>query len=243
MGCIISRPRANKKAQHRKSQILTEDPYTVSKTRGGYVPFNYTPSLAVDSKIPRFVTHIYVYPSVEEIKERACMNCFKLEAVDLCYGLKIINKKAFFFCTSLKRISIPSSCTQIGKQAFGYCRRLEQVELQEGLEKINNGGFIHCDRLKRIRIPSTCISLGANSFKQCYQLEEVEICHGVEAIHSGCFMQCRSLKRISIPSRYVLVQIPCIIRTVFTYAHRLVIFQCEKHWEARISRLPSTRAR
>ena len=115
MGSIISRLRTNRKAQRRKyrkaqrrkAQILSEVPPTITKTRGAYVPFNYTPSLAIDAEIPRFITHIYVYPAVEEIKERACMNCFKLEAVELCHGLQVINKKAFFFCTFLQGIIIP----------------------------------------------------------------------------------------------------------------------------------------
>ena len=54
------------------------------------------------------------------------------------------------YCSSLERIILPSTVTDIGQQAFEGCKSLREVVLNEGLEKIGGVSFQNCKSLESI---------------------------------------------------------------------------------------------
>ena len=75
-------------------------------------------------------------------------------------GLIKIGNWAFYECTLLKSITLPSTLTEIGDSAFFDCRNLREVTLNEGLQKIGVNAFYNCSSLKSITIPSTVTEIG-----------------------------------------------------------------------------------
>ncbi len=65
--------------------------------------------------------------SVEEIGERAFVNCEELTTATVPRSVTKIGYRAFYNCSSLQVISIPQSVRSIGKEAFGACSSLQYI--------------------------------------------------------------------------------------------------------------------
>ena len=89
---------------------------------------------------------------------------------------------AFYGCTSLERIVVPSSVTSICARTFKNCTGLIDVELHEGTAAIMEYAFYNCTSLTRIRVPSSVKVLHRKSFCGCKQLMNVEFCEGLEFV-------------------------------------------------------------
>jgi hypothetical protein len=85
-----------------------------------------------------------------------------------------INDNAFYRCTGLTSIEIPSSVTSIGNYAFN-CTGLTSIEIPSSVTSIGSFVFGYCTGLTSIEIPSsvTCISEGA--FLCCVSLTSVKV--------------------------------------------------------------------
>ena len=111
-------------------------------------------------------------------------------------GLKIIGHQAFYGCTNLYQVIVPSSVEYIrenafascpdlniallkgggkslGPYAFAGCKRLGIIQLPEGMTTIKDGAFSGCTNLYGIGLPSSLQEVGRNAFKDCPCEEEV----------------------------------------------------------------------
>ena len=79
-------------------------------------------------------------------------------------GLQKIGDGAFRDCSSLERIELPSTVTEIGYDAFHSCRNLKEVTFNVGLKKIGDGVFHDCTSLENVKLPSTVTDIGQNAF-------------------------------------------------------------------------------
>ena len=61
-----------------------------------------------------------------------------------------IGDGAFYYCSSLKSITIPDSITSIGHYAFFYCSSLTSITIPKSVTNIGDDGFEGCDSLKTI---------------------------------------------------------------------------------------------
>jgi hypothetical protein len=162
-------------------------------------PFIYTGRSG--EEIPRNVTHVKVVdPSVKVIGRGAFADCSQLRNVELCEGLRRIDGVAFWGCTSLRRINIPSTIKVIVMDAFYGCHQLRHIEFREGLKRIGDRAFAECISLEQITIPSTVKEIRVGAFDGCTQLMNVELREKLERIEQGVFCNCTSLQRITIPS-------------------------------------------
>ena len=82
-------------------------------------------------------------------------------------GTRIICDWAFFFCSSLSEIVIPSSVTSIGDSAFYGCSSLSEIVIPSSVTSIGKGAFVRCDSLSEIVIPSSVTSIGDGAFSNC----------------------------------------------------------------------------
>lgn len=139
-------------------------------------------------------------PSIEKMGDEVFLNS-SLESVTIPVGnLTELGAKAFWGCTKLKEISIPSTVKTIGQYAFYSCVELSKVTLNEGLENIEEGAFDWCYGLNTIEIPNTVRNINDNAFGFCYRLSSISIGAGVKRIGKYCFEHCIRLRCISLPN-------------------------------------------
>ena len=150
--------------------------------------------------VPMNVTHVRFDPTVENIDNAAFEGRSKLIEVELNDGLRQIGDEAFYACTSLQSINIPSTVTKISKYAFASCTGMREVVLNEGLRSIENNAFGGCKSLQSITIPSTTLVVCDSTFWSCTQLREVVLNEGLTKIGYHAFHDCSSLQSVTIPS-------------------------------------------
>ena len=121
-------------------------------------------------------------------------NCTNLREVTLNEGLQEIMSGApwectyycgaFYNCTSLTIIKLPSTLTEIGESAFNGCTNLSGIVLNEGLQEIGYWAFCGCSSLERITLPTTLNKIGRSAFRSCTNLSEVVLNGGLWEIGS-----------------------------------------------------------
>ena len=115
-------------------------------------------------------------------------------------GTKIICDSAFWYCSSLSEIVIPSSVTSIGDSAFYGCNSLSEIVIPSSVTSIGDSAFYGCNSLSEIVIPSSVTSIGDSAFYGCNSLSEIVIPSSVTSIGDRAFSSCDSLSEIVIPS-------------------------------------------
>ena len=129
--------------------------------------FEYTGKGCV---VPKNVTSVRFHPSVIEVENRAFQYCTLLRGVVFNVGLKKIGSLAFWKCTSLSSITLPSTVTEICSYAFDLCRNLREVIFHGVPRKI--GGMHHHTSLERFTFPS--ISTRLDNLIQTAHWEAIE---------------------------------------------------------------------
>ena len=155
--------------------------------------------------VPKDATIVHFHCSITDVENQTFRECthMKVKEIVLNNGLQTIGQSAFAYCTSLERITIPSTVTDIGNCAFGECKSLREVVLNDGLEKIGNSAFRLCTSLESITIPSSVNNVNQGAFLECHKLKEVVLNNGLERIGLKVFASCKSLQSITIPSSVV----------------------------------------
>ena len=105
---------------------------------------------------------------------------------------------AFFDCTDLKTVVIPSTVTIIGDMAFAGCESLENIVLSPTVTVIGEGAFEICKNLESIVIPSAVTSIGDYAFMLCENLESIVIPESVKEIGEYAF----ALTEVELPFGY-----------------------------------------
>lgn len=116
---------------------------------------------------------------------------------DFPEGLTYLGEKAFFNCTGLTTISLPSTVETYGPNIFYGCKNVTYVELPQDMEKIPNGLLWNCTGLKRIYIPSSVKEIGNAAFYGS-GLEKLNLPDGLQKIDQWAFCSTK-LKEIIIP--------------------------------------------
>ncbi len=141
------------------------------------------------------MTDVVVPNSIKVIAKRTFDECVSLRKVVLSDGLKEIGDRAFFNCCKLADLTIPSSVTEIGTVAF-YSTALERVDLPQNLTVISHGLFENSS-LKEINIPETVTYIGFEAFADS-ELKSVYIPASVEKIEDDAFGGRYSLEKITV---------------------------------------------
>ena len=115
--------------------------------------------------------------SVTSIEDWAFYGCSSLTSIEIPSSVTSIGYFAFGYCNSLTSIEIPSSVTCIGDNAFGGCHSLTSVTFGENsqLTSIGDGVFSVCISLTSIEIPSSVTSIGNYAFNGCEKLTSITI--------------------------------------------------------------------
>ena len=110
-----------------------------------------------------------------------------------------IADNAFAHCSTIRKVTLPSTVTRIGYQAFVNCSALEEISIPSGLKEIGPYAFYECG-LRAVSLPDTVTTIGNAAFQRCADLADVRLPNGLETVPYGCFRECAGLKEIRIPT-------------------------------------------
>ncbi len=113
---------------------------------------------------------------------------------------KVIYQNAFFNCSSLQSLSLPSSITCIGDYAFYGCSSLKGVTIPDGVTNIGQSVFGNCSSLESIIIPDSVTYIGQMAFMNCTNLKSVTIGDSVECIGPAAFLNCNKVTSVVFKS-------------------------------------------
>ncbi|MDD3123151.1 MAG: leucine-rich repeat protein, partial [Candidatus Izemoplasmatales bacterium] len=77
---------------------------------------------------------------------------------------------AFYNCSGVTSITLPSSVTKIGDSAFSDCSGITSITLPTGLTSLGSSAFFGCSGLSRVFIPQSVTTIGDNAFNGCINI-------------------------------------------------------------------------
>ena len=96
-----------------------------------------------------------------------------LEELTIPSSVKTIGERAFYDCTSIRKVVINEGVTKIGSYAFEDIYYLNTVILPDSLKNIGEGAFAECPNLLSITIPKNVTTIGYAIFSRSYKLREI----------------------------------------------------------------------
>ena len=97
-------------------------------------------------------------------------------------GIKTIPSFAFYDCSNLISVTIPSSVTTISDHAFALCYKLASITIPNSVTSIGNYAFQSCYRLTSVTIPSSVTSIGNYAFNSCSKLTTITVEKSADSI-------------------------------------------------------------
>ena len=101
-------------------------------------------------------------------------NTVKGIAYEIPEGVETIRTKAFYKCSDLREITLPSTLKSIEEKAFFRCS-ISEVILPAGLQYIGKDAFTYCSSISEIVIPSTVKEIGEYAFYNCTALFDITV--------------------------------------------------------------------
>ena len=144
--------------------------------------------------------NVYRHTRNDIIGECAFYGCSSLTSINIPSSVTSIGERAFCNCSSLTSVDIPSSVKSIGDVAFGCCSSLTSINIPSSVKSIGQGAFLDCSSLTSINIPSSVTEIGWGAFEDCSSLTSVNIPSSVTSIRMYAFLGCSSLTSVNIPS-------------------------------------------
>ena len=118
-----------------------------------------------------------------------------LTNVTIPEGVTKIGQAAFYGCSQLTSITIPSTITDMDT-AFSGNTALSQVTLTNGIPKISSHAFERCTELREIKVPISVDEICPFAFNGCTGLTSVTLEKGINIINSNAFKDCTELKDV-----------------------------------------------
>lgn len=121
-----------------------------------------------------------------------CSRGLKLVNYNIKVGTKVVCNDAFEWCSSLRRVNIPSSVTSIGEGTFSWCGALQSLHIPSSVTTIGDFVFSGCESLQSVIIPSSVTSIGEKVFYGCNSLHSIIIHGSLKVDESNVFpAQCK----------------------------------------------------
>lgn len=110
-------------------------------------------------------------------------------------GIEVIDRSAFYVCSKVKRVILPSTLKEIRAGAFRESG-IESVAVPDGVTALGSEVFAECGNLTAVSIGKGVERLGDYAFRGCQSLERLELPEGLEKIGYNAFEECYSLKTV-----------------------------------------------
>ena len=145
------------------------------------------------------INRIVVKDGVTSIGDLAFYGCSKVASVTLPSSVTSIGDRAFKQCSSMTSLSFPQGLTSIGEAAFEECGKLRGLSLPSGLTSIDDYAFYRCTGLSSVTIPESVEHFGMVTFAYCTGLTRAEIRCSLTKLPDWTFYGCTALSSVSLP--------------------------------------------
>ena len=178
---------------------------------GGVV---YAGNWLVDCNNNAVSVNVTVREGTVGIANYAFYNCSTLTTIRVADSVRTIGRGAFYGCSSVLFVILPSELEVIEDYTFYGCYFLGSIEIPKGVTKIGRSAFYGCKSLmfgedgSTLTMPDTLKTIGDYAFFGCgYEtsegyvgLEEIVLGNGVTSIGYAAFYNFVSLKRVDLGS-------------------------------------------
>ena len=151
------------------------------------------------------------------------------------YSVVSIGANAFYKCSSIASIAIPSSVTSIGYQSFYSCTSLPSITIPNSVTGIGNRAFEGCSSLTSIAIPNSVTSIGDFAFYGCKGLISIDVneSNGNYASFGGVLYDKELTTLIYCPESKTSVEVPNSVTSIVNTAFKGCTFLTSIQWNAK----------
>ena len=129
----------------------------------------------------------------------AFSGCEKLKTIEFEEGMKVIPAAAASKITSLKRVILPSSVTEINYRAFCRDTNLTEIEFPESLQKIGEQAFYRCESLENVNFKEGLMTIEDEAFLNCSSITSIVLPNTIKAL-GACIFAGTQINYIKIPT-------------------------------------------
>ena len=142
--------------------------------------------------------YITIPDNVTRISVSAFNRCTSITSITFSSNsiLNYIHDYAFYLCTNLSSMQIPTGVTFIGDHSFEGCDNLTSVQLPINITELFSYTFQNCYKLSYISIPNRVTSIGVNTFGGCISLTTAKLPYSLISISSNSFENCNVLTSV-----------------------------------------------
>ena len=180
-----------------KSFYLNYIKYTIEEAHIVVTGFDQTGGKTVNiATAIRYKSNLY---HVTSIGRMAFYGCSNLTSISIPSSVTTIGASAFAGCSSLTSISIPKDVISMEENVFADCSGLTSIIIPDDMKSISEGMLKGCSSLTAVTIPNSVTSIGREAFYGCSGLTSITIPSGVKSIGDYAFENCKTLTTITIP--------------------------------------------
>lgn len=150
------------------------------------------------------------------IGDSAFYNCSGLTSVTLPSSITSIGNHAFHNCSGLTSFTFPPSVASIGNNAFEGCTGLTEITLPNSLTSIGDYAFVDLSGITSITLSNALTTIGRAAFGGCSGLTEITLPNTVTSLGAYAFAGCIGLTRFTIPN-----SVTSMGESVFSYCRGL----------------------
>ena len=170
--------------------------YNGNVTKGNISVLDLSEAKIVEGGESYYINGSGIYD--DQIGKCAFYGCSGLTSLTIPTGVSIINEYAFYDCSSLTRLDLPSSIREIYYSAFMNCRNLTSLTIPSNVTSISSRAFSGCSSLKNITLPTRIFEIGDYAFYGCSNLNSLTLSYELREISEYAFCDCNGLTSIYV---------------------------------------------